>query len=104
MATTSSTPIQLTQLTEREQEQVASANRSGPAPVVFVHGLWLHATSWNRWADLFEGAGFATITPDWPGDPDSVAEANEHPEAFAEQTVGSAADHMEHVIHQLDRP
>ncbi len=26
-------------------------------PVVFVHGLWLHATSWDPWADFFKQAG-----------------------------------------------
>jgi len=25
-------------------------------PVMFVHGMWLHPTSWQAWADRFEAA------------------------------------------------
>ncbi len=37
-------------------------------PVVFIHGLWLHATSWESWAELFSAAGYDPIAPGWPGD------------------------------------
>ena len=49
-------------------------------PVVFIHGLWLHATSWDPWVELFGDAGYAPLAPGWPGEPDTVAEAREHPE------------------------
>jgi non-heme chloroperoxidase len=40
-----------------EQAQVARANATGLTPVVFVHGLWLLPSSWERWATVFEEAG-----------------------------------------------
>ena len=54
---------QVTTITEHEAEQVARANASGLAPVVFVHGLWLLPSSWDRWAAMFEEAGFTALTP-----------------------------------------
>ena len=41
-------------------------------PVVFIHGLWLHATSWAPRAELFSEAGYAPVAPGWPGDSDTV--------------------------------
>src|SRR6188768_163538 len=90
-----------TTITEREAAQVARANASGLQPVVFVHGLWLLPNSWDRWAHVFEEAGFATLTPGWPDDPRTVAEANAHPEVFANKTVGQVADHFEDIIRRL---
>jgi non-heme chloroperoxidase len=86
-----------------EDEQIDRANRSGRTPVVFVHGLWLLPSSWNRWAAVFEDAGFAPLMPGWPDDPPTVAEAQAHPEVFANKTVGQVADHFASVIGRLDR-
>jgi len=61
------------------------------------------ASSWDRWAELFEEAGYTTLTPGWPDDPDTVAEAKEHPEVFARKSIGQVADHFETVIGGLDR-
>ena len=47
----------MTAFTEREQRQIERANSSGKPPVMFVHGLWLLASSWDRWTDVFEEAG-----------------------------------------------
>jgi non-heme chloroperoxidase len=90
-------------VTEHDQEQVERANASGRTPVVFVHGLWLLPSSWDRWAALFEEAGYTALTPGWPDDPDTVAEANAHPEVFANKTVGQVADHFEEVIGELTK-
>ena len=86
-----------------EVEQVERANRSGKTPIVFVHGLWLLPSSWDRWADLFEEAGYVALKPGWPDDPETVAEANSHPEVFARKTVGQVAAHYEQIIRQLDK-
>jgi pimeloyl-ACP methyl ester carboxylesterase len=88
---------------EQDDLQVAQANASGCVPVVFIHGLWLLPSSWDRWAAFFEEAGYAALTPRWPDDPDTVAEANAHPEVFAGKTIGQVADHFSSVIGQLDR-
>ena len=52
----------------------------GGTPVVFIHGLWLHASSWQPWVDRFQGAGYAPVAPGWPGDSDTVAETRSHAE------------------------
>ena len=36
-------------IAEQEQRQVERANVSGRTPVVFIHGLWLLPSSWDRW-------------------------------------------------------
>src|SRR5256712_9630431 len=84
-------------------EQIERANATGLNPVVFIHGLWLLPSSWDRWAALFEEAGFTAVTPGWPDDPDTVGPAKAHPEVFAHKTVGQVADHYAEVIGQLKK-
>jgi pimeloyl-ACP methyl ester carboxylesterase len=67
-------------ITERETQQIEQANASGKTPVVFIHGLWLLPSSWDRWAALFEEAGYAPVTPVWPDDPETVEQARANPE------------------------
>jgi non-heme chloroperoxidase len=96
-----STSSALPGITEHEAEQVAHANGSGRQPVVFVHGLWLLPSSWDRWSEVFEAAGYAPLTPGWPDDPETVDEANAKPDVFANKTVGQVADHFAAVIRGL---
>jgi non-heme chloroperoxidase len=84
-------------------EQIEDANTGGRTPVVFIHGLWLLPSSWDRWATVFEEAGYTPLSPGWPDDPETVEEANAHPEVFAHKTVGQVADHYAAVIAGLDR-
>jgi pimeloyl-ACP methyl ester carboxylesterase len=91
----------MTTIRTHEEEQVERANASGLVPVVFVHGLWLLPSSWERWAALFEEAGYTALMPGWPDDPDTVAQANAHPDVFAKKTVGQVADHLENTIRKL---
>jgi pimeloyl-ACP methyl ester carboxylesterase len=93
----------VTEPLEYETQQVQEANASGKRPVVFVHGLWLLPSSWDRWVELFHEAGYATVTAGWPDDPNSVKEANLHPEVFARKSVGDVADHIEGLIGALER-
>ena len=67
-------------------------------PVVFIHGLWLHATSWQPWIDKFTEAGYAPIAPEWPGGPDTVAAARANPDAVAGFGVTAVADHYADII------
>jgi non-heme chloroperoxidase len=90
-------------ITEHEMRQVDAANTTGRQPVVFVHGLWLLPSSWDRWAQVFEGAGYTALTPGWPDDPESVEEANANPAVFANKTVGQVADHYDKVIRGLKK-
>ena len=79
-------------ISEHKNEQVQRANETGRQPVVFIHGLWLLPSSWDRWATVFEEAGYTALTPGWPDDPQTVEEATAHPEVFAHKTVGQVAD------------
>jgi pimeloyl-ACP methyl ester carboxylesterase len=88
-------------ITEHEDEQIRRANDAGLQPVVFIHGLWLLPSSWDRWATVFEEAGYTALTPGWPDDPQTVEEAKAHPEVFAHKTVGQVADHFAAVIGRL---
>ena len=88
-------------IAEFEAEQIARANASGRTPVVFVHGLWLLPSSWDRWAAMFEEAGYSAVAPGWPDDPETVEEAKAHPEVFAHKSVGQIADHLEGVLRGL---
>jgi pimeloyl-ACP methyl ester carboxylesterase len=67
-------------------------------PVVFIHGLWLHATSWQPWVDLFREAGYDPIAPEWPGGPATVAEARANPNAVAGYGIKEVADHFASII------
>jgi non-heme chloroperoxidase len=72
-----------------------------PVPVVFVHGLWLHHTSWDPWRELFSENGYAPVAPGWPGEPATVAEAVAHPEPMAGYGVGEVANHFAEVVTAL---
>jgi pimeloyl-ACP methyl ester carboxylesterase len=90
-------------ITDHVQERITAVNTSGRTPVLFVHGLWLLSSSWDRWDAVFAGAGYAPVNAGWPDDPDTVFEANSRPEAFAGKTVGEVADHLAAVIRRLRR-
>src|ERR1700737_2231991 len=92
-----------TTITEHEMQQVERANATRLQPVVFVHGLWLLPSSWDRWATVFEEAGYTALTPGWPDDPETVDEANAHPEVFAHKTVGQVADHFDQIVRGLKK-
>jgi non-heme chloroperoxidase len=90
-------------MTEQETQQVEQANASGRTPVVFIHGLWLLPSSWDRWAAVFEEAGYAPVTPVWPDDPETVEQARANPEVLAKKTLGQIADHTTEVIGKLTK-
>jgi pimeloyl-ACP methyl ester carboxylesterase len=89
---------EMANITDHEAQQIEQANATGRVPIVFVHGLWLLPSSWDRWAAVFDEAGYAPLTPGWPDDPQTVEEANANPEVFAHKTVGDVADHFAEVI------
>lgn len=86
-----------------DAEQIDRANASGRTPVVFVHGLWMLASSWDHWLPHFEAAGYAPVALTWPGEPATVGEARERPEAIAGKTVKIVADHLAGLIGTLER-
>jgi len=89
---------QVESIVEFEKRQVERANSLNKQPVVFVHGLWLLPSAWNRWAEMFEAAGYTALAPGWPDDPPTVEEANANPGVMARKTVGQIADHFAVII------
>ena len=75
-----------------------------PVPVVFIHGLWLHASSWEPWIDLFSAAGYAPVAPGWPGDPDTVELARANPESIAGHGIDDVTAHYAGIIAELPAP
>jgi non-heme chloroperoxidase len=90
-------------ISEREKQQIEAANASDNNPVVFIHGLWLLPSSWDPWADFFQQAGYAPLTPDWPDDPATVEGARAEPEVVAKKTLKQVAHHTAEIIDALDK-
>jgi non-heme chloroperoxidase len=92
-----------TTISDYEAQQVERANATDATPVAFVHGLWLLPSSWERWVEFFEEAGYVALTPGWPDDPETVAEAQAHPEVLAKKGIREIADYQEGIIRRLER-
>lgn len=90
-------------ITGPEQVEIDRANQSDSVPIVFVHGMWLLAGSWQSWRDHVGAQGFATLAPGWPDDPVTVDEARKHPEVLAGKGVGQVTGHYTSVIRALER-
>ncbi len=72
--------------------------------IVFIHGLWIHASSWQAWMDFFKQHGYDSLNPGWPGDGATVAACREDPEAIANRGVAEVADSYAKVIAGLSSP
>ena len=92
-----------TSISKRERGQIERANATTATSVIFIHGLWLLPSSWDRWAALFEDAGYVALTPDWPGDPETVEQARANPDVFAKKTLNQIADHTTEIVDALKR-
>src|SRR4051794_24339138 len=89
-------------ISERESREIEAANASGNTPVVFIHGLWLLPSSWANWAEFFQQAGYAPLTPDWPDDPVTVEQARAEPEVLAGTSLQQVAAYTAEVIAALN--
>src|SRR6187200_1440338 len=98
MASITERESQMASISERESREIEASNASGGTPVVFIHGLWLLPSSWANWANLFQQAGYAPLTPDWPDDPETVEQARTNPDVLAKKTLKQVADHTIEVI------
>jgi len=70
-------------------------------PVVFIHGLWLHATSWAPWQELFAAAGYEAVAPGWPGDGDTVEATRANPDSVANHGIDDVTNHYAKIIDGL---
>src|ERR1700757_1896126 len=73
-------------------------------PAVFIHGLWLHASSWGPWLELFQEAGYAPAAPGWPGDSDTAEETRRDPSQVAGKGIDDVVAHYAQIIRGLDAP
>jgi pimeloyl-ACP methyl ester carboxylesterase len=89
-----------------QAEAAGGSATRGPAghPVIFIHGLWLHKTSWGPWVDLFLEAGYAPLAPGWPGTSDTVEETRRDPARVAGQGIDDVVAHYARIIRGLDEP
>ncbi len=71
------------------------------APVVFIHGLWLHATSWQPWQDLFAESGYEPVAPGWPGDGETVEATRANPDLVANHGIDEVTEHYSKIIDDL---
>lgn len=72
-----------------------------PMPVLFVHGLWIAASAWQPWCDLFASQGYAPVAPTWPGEADTIDETRAHPERQSGKGIAEVADHFAGVAESL---
>jgi alpha-beta hydrolase superfamily lysophospholipase len=78
-----------------------------PAPdtVVFIHGLWMTPRSWEHWVTRFEGLGYKTIAPSWPGFEGEVEDLRSgNGSTIKGVTAGDVIGHYESIVKALDRP
>jgi alpha-beta hydrolase superfamily lysophospholipase len=72
--------------------------------VLFIHGLWLHASSWTPWTSDFLNAGYRPSAPGWPGEPETVEQARANPDAVADRGIDDVAQHYAAIIDQMEEP
>lgn len=71
-------------------------------PVIFIHGLWLHSSSWDPWVELFNASGYRALAPGWPGDRDTVADSRAHAEEIGDHGIDDVVEHYADIIRDLD--
>lgn len=76
---------------------------SAGTPVVFVHGLWLHKESWNKWLEFFRGNGYNAVAAGWPGDSETVEATRRNASAVAGYGVAEIVDHIAAELAAFDR-
>jgi pimeloyl-ACP methyl ester carboxylesterase len=72
-------------------------------PIVFIHGLWLHAESWDPWIVFFSERGYEASAANWPGDAATTEATRRNPDAVAGFGVGEIADYIAGQIKRLAR-
>jgi pimeloyl-ACP methyl ester carboxylesterase len=79
-------------------------NRNPATPVLFIHGMWLHATSWRPWIGCFEECGYKPLAPGWPGEPDDVEGARRAPGLVANRGIEDLTAHFRQIAAKLPSP
>ena len=72
--------------------------------IVFIHGLWMHSSSWQNWMEYFNKQGYKTLNPGWPGDGETVTKCRKNPESIANRGVTEIVDSYAKIIATLPEP
>ncbi|WP_416960855.1 alpha/beta hydrolase [Streptomyces sp. Agncl-13] len=76
---------------------------SSEIPVIFIHGLWIHSSSWAPWIEAFQSAGYDPMAPGWPGDSNTVDENRSTPDRLAGVGLDDIAAHYGRIISAMER-
>ena len=79
--------------------EAATAHRP---PIMFIHGAWLSARSWENFAEFFEARGYDVSAPEWPRKEGDVEELREATDDIKGLGIGEIVDHYEEQIQGLD--
>ncbi|MEV6106466.1 alpha/beta fold hydrolase [Streptomyces sp. NPDC051940] len=71
-------------------------------PVVFIHGAWMHALSWEAWAKRFARRGFLPFAPGWPGEQATAYDERRRPGTFADLGLDALTDHYTAIVRSFD--
>jgi non-heme chloroperoxidase len=69
--------------------------------IVFIHGLWMHASSWQFWMDFFSQNDYEVLSPAWPGDSETVAECRSNAHLVANRGVTEVVESYAKLIASL---
>jgi pimeloyl-ACP methyl ester carboxylesterase len=67
-------------------------------PVIFIHGLWIHASAWQPWLDLFAAHGYPVSAPGWPGDAATVEQTRADAQALDGVGIEQIVEHYAALI------
>ena len=75
-----------------------TGSESEQIPLMLVHGAWLSARSWERFAAYFGERGFAVSTPEWPRKHGDVDELRDQADELAGLGLTEIVEHHEGLI------
>ena len=70
--------------------------------IVFIHGLWMTARSWENWNTRFAARGYRVIARSWPGMDGDIDELRRDPSPIATLGITEIVDHYDRIIRNLD--
>lgn len=73
--------------------------------VVFIHGAFMSAESWDPWKQRFEARGHTCVAPAWPFLDHSVDDLQRNPDPrFGKLGIGEIVDNYASIIRGLESP
>src|SRR6185436_16018300 len=82
-------------------QEVGMGTDDARTPVLFIHGLWLHASSWAPWVDLFRNAGYDPVAPGWPGEGATIPESRARHDRVANKGLNELVSFFGAIANEL---